>query len=147
MHKPIKPKAPRKPSPPIKPLKELEIVKNIPIDFDKTFQLNKLINMIPKEIDIDNVYIKCEEDYTDCCCCYENVNKYITAYYIKKVTNKNYEKQLKAYNKKLATYNKKLEEYNEKWSEYLQKLDEYNEYKNQIEINRLEKKLKKLKAS
>jgi hypothetical protein len=161
MKKPAMPKAPRKPTKPTTPQKVLKLHRSIYIDkvnSDKGASLKDFINEIPEGYSAEDVFLYMSRDYDECysysCCGCCSSSSSLDVYYMEEVENTHYKTQMKAYEKKMATYNKKLAEFKIKFEEWKAKKDDYIEALKAYDaentertIAKLEKELRKLKAS
>ncbi len=114
---------------------------------------------LPEDFSIDNVFLYMSEDYDECysysCCgCCSRSYSSLEVYYMEEYDNPNYKRQLASYEKKMVRYNGKLEEFKEKLKKFEAEKDKYTEElrvweaeSTAKEIKKLERQLKRLKAS
>lgn len=161
MRKPAKTQAPRKPTKPSKPQKVVNYNEMLSLNLysnGNKITFEKLFDMVPKGIAFKDVELVMEGDddcYSCCDCCgCSSSSSYVRAYYIKEIENPQYNREMKAYVKNMSRYNDKLEDFKHKLGEweirnadYLAELDKWNAEQTEKEITKLERQLKRLKAS
>jgi hypothetical protein len=162
MKKPRQPKAPRKPSKPQKPQKRLQVRRNVYVDGlerNNGLSLKEFVDKIPDDLSENDVFLYMSEDYDECysysCCggCSRSSSS-LEVYYMEEYDNPNYKRQFASYEKKMTRYNNKLEEFNEKLKAYetaqavyLKELQLWEAENTSKTIKKLERELKRLKAS
>ena len=162
MRKPTQPKAPRKPTKPSEPTKTIKIRRDIYVDnldVGNGASLKDFINKVPEGFSVDDIFLYMNDDYEECysfsCCggC-ERSNSSLSIYYMEEENNPRYKSEMKTYNNKITKYNNKLKDFKSKvkdWklkkANYLDELDHWTVEQTDKEIIKLEKELKRLKAS
>jgi hypothetical protein len=141
--KPIMPTSPKAPEPPVQFLYEKEYVLSFH-DFEVPKGLDEIIKCVPEGISLSEIYFFIEYDYDN--------YYYGGFYYMKKIKNPKFEKQLIEFENKMKKYNVQMEKFfieKEKYNEQKKLYDSQEslrileEKKNQK--RKLEKKLAQLK--
>lgn len=141
--KPIKPRKPPKPSAPEKNITERVYLYD-EID-DCSLSLQELMDQIPDSVSYNGVHIELYR--SEGAIGYEWGDSYhrLNIFYLKKMPNEDYERQLAKYKRKLKLYKAKLENWEEKMAQYEAQLIAYEEWSEKERVPLIQKEISKLK--